>query len=132
MYEIVQHTADVRMRVSAPTREGLFAEALHGLMDLVKAEGAAGEEVKARIDLTAPDETSLLVDFLNEVLTRCAIRREVYTRAVFGSMTDTSLSADLEGHRVERFGEDVKAVTYHEAEVRRHGGAWSTMLLFDI
>ena len=120
------------MRVAAPTRPELFAEALRGLMELVKPEGMQQKTVRAHVEVTAPDVTALLVDFLNEVLTRCHIRREIYVRVVFQSMTSIALEADLEGHAVVGFGEDVKAVTYHEADVRERDGSWSTTLVFDI
>jgi SHS2 domain-containing protein len=132
MYEIVQHTADVRMQVSAASQEELFAEAVRGLMNLVEPEGIQKRQVRAQIHIAAPDLTSLLVDFLNEVLTRCHIRREVYPRVVFPSMTAVALDAELEGHPVAGFAEDVKAVTYHEADVRERDGLWTTTLVFDI
>ena len=120
------------MRVSAATLEGLFADALHGLMELVKPENISAQTVRVQIHVAAPDSTALLIDFLNEVLTRCHIRREIYPRAAFRSLTSTSVDAELEGHPVAGFGEDVKAVTYHEADVREQEGRWSTMLVFDI
>jgi len=132
LYEIVQHTADIRLRVSSPTIEGLFAEALRGLMEVIKPERIQAENVHAEVRVSAPDPTALLVDFLNEVLTRCHIQREIYPHVVFRSMSETSLHADLEGHRAANLGEDVKAVTYHEANVRQAGGIWSTILVLDV
>jgi SHS2 domain-containing protein len=132
LYEILQHTADVRLRVSAATIEDLFAEALRGLMDVIKAERIQAGNVHARVRVTAPDTTALLVDFLNEVLTRCHIERAIYPRVRFRSMTAAALEADLEGDHVAGFGEDVKAVTYHEADVRQENGNWSTALVLDV
>jgi len=132
LYEIVQHTADIRMRVSAPSLGELFADALRGLMDVVKPEGVANGPARAEIHLTAPDTTALLIDFLNEVLTRSHIDHAVYPRVTFRLLSGTALDADLSGFRVAGFGEDVKAVTYHEADVRESGGNWSTTLVFDV
>jgi SHS2 domain-containing protein len=47
-------------------------------------------------------------------------------------MSAVTLDAELEGHPVVRFGEDVKAVTYHEADVQERNGLWSTTLVFDV
>jgi len=120
------------MRVSGATLQDLFADALRGLIDVMKPEGPEADRVHSEIRVVAPDVTALLVDFLNEVLTRCHIRREAYPRVVFSSLTGTALEGQLEGHPVAGFGEDVKAVTYHEAEVRERDGVWSTILVFDI
>lgn len=132
MFEIIQHTADVRMRVAAPSREALFADALRGLMSVMQPEAITTNAVVAAIAIDAPDTTVLLVDFLNEALTRAVVRRDMYTSAEFGSFTDTSLVATLSGVSVGGFREDVKAVTYHEAEVELRDGEWSTNLVFDI
>ena len=49
----------------------------------------------------------------------------------FDRLTETELAATIIGTSA-RFEQDVKAVTYHEAEVRCENGVWSTMLVFDI
>jgi SHS2 domain-containing protein len=132
MYELIHHTADIRMRVVASTQAELFSEALRGLSEVTEPKGIEGEAVRADIALEAPDTTVLLVDFLNEVLTRTHVRRETYASVAFSEITLTRIAATIEGSRVKGFGEDVKAVTYHDAEVVERDGEWSTLLVFDI
>jgi SHS2 domain-containing protein len=132
MYELIHHTADIRMRVVASTQAELFSEALRGLSEVTEPQGIEGDSARAEIALEAPDTTVLLVDFLNEVLTRSHVRRETYVSVAFSEITSTRIAATIGGSRVEGFGEDVKAVTYHEAEVVERDGEWSTLLVFDI
>jgi SHS2 domain-containing protein len=132
MYELLQHTADIRMRVRASSREELFAEALRGLMAIADPQGVTDDAVQADVHVEAHDTTALLVDFLNEALTRSHVHRETYGNVVFHELTDVSLRAALSGFRVVSFGEDVKAVTLHDAEVRHDGDTWSTELVLDI
>jgi SHS2 domain-containing protein len=131
MYELLPHTADVRLRVVASSQEELFADALRGVMSVTEPR-EAGEGVHADFELTAPDTTMLLVDFLNEALTRSHVRRETFRRVVFRELTAVSLAAELEGNAVGELGEDVKAVTLHDAEVRHEGGRWSVVLVLDL
>lgn len=133
-YEILKHTADLRMKVAGDTPEHLFAEAMRGMMSVLKADIPAGAPVRKReISLEARDLTALLVDFLNEVLSLAQINKEVFPNVAFGNLTETSLEAEIEGVGIEKFDEDIKAVTYHEAEVRKNAeGKWETMLVFDI
>ena len=132
MYEIVQHTADVRLHVTASTLEALFEEALRGLMAVMgTAVGAHGVRPHA-IELESVNITALLVDFLNEALVRAVTQRVRFTGASFASLGETHLAATLTSVAAEDFEEDVKAVTYHEAEVRREGEGWTTMLVLDI
>lgn len=45
MIELIEHTGELEMRVGAPTRAGLYAEALRGLAQEVSdAAGAQGRE----------------------------------------------------------------------------------------
>ena len=130
MYEVLQHTADIRLRVTASTLEELFSDALRGLMDVMHGATSAGERIET-IELDSVDVTALLVDFLNEVLVRAHVKRRSYS-ASFTALSETHLAATLASVPAEEFEEDVKAVTYHEAEVRRDGGGWTTMLVLDI
>jgi len=42
------------------------------------------------------------------------------------------LEAEIIGAPVEKFDEDVKAVTYHEVNIKKEGDIWKTRLVFDI
>jgi SHS2 domain-containing protein len=131
-YTILHHTADVRLQVTAASLEELFYDALRGLMEVMDAVPAGEAEQSEAIALDSVDATALLVDFLNEVLVRAVVRRRVYRGASFASLGETHLAGTLTGVPAAAFEEDVKAVTYHEADVRREGGVWTTTLVLDI
>ncbi len=128
MWRVDHHTADVRIHVEAPSLEELFADAVRALTGVMHPAGG-GERVTIDVEVESLDVTSLLVDFLNEVLTRSHIERAAFTEARFESLTETALRATISGERVETFEEDVKSVTYHEARVTP---AWSVTLVLDI
>jgi len=130
MYEILHHTADIRLRVTASTLEELFADALLGLMSVMgtPAPGAHSEDIA----LDSVNVTALLVDFLNAALVRALVQRRLFTGARFAALGETYLAGTLTSAPAEELDEDVKAVTYHEAEVRRDGESWTTMLVLDI
>lgn len=132
MFEVIQHTADIRIRVEAATLEELFEDALRGLMEFMAGGAVAGESANDDIVVEAPDTTALLVDFLNEALTRAHLRRALFSGVTFSELAETHLRATLHAAAVE-LAEDVKAVTYHEADVRRTAdGRWTTMLVLDV
>ena len=132
-HEFLEHTADVRLKVSGSTPEDLFAESVAGLMELMQPREDQGSAVVRHVTLTSPNLTTLLIDFLGMVLLGAQTRRERYDRVRFDELTDQTLEADLTATPIAGFGRDVKAVTYHEAEVQSAGGAqWETMIVFDI
>lgn len=133
MFEVIHHTADVRLRVSAATLEGLFRDAVRGMYAVMRGEARGGAPVHRLISVgESADTTALLVDFLNEVLNRAQIGQEMFEDVRFTRFEADSLTAELTGTAPAEFEEDVKAVTYHEADVRREDGGWTTMLVFDL
>jgi SHS2 domain-containing protein len=132
MFEFLPHTADIRVRVEADTQEDLFRDALFALCEFVKPAGE-GESRERRIEVEAGNATDLLVDFLNEALWRIHSYREVYDSVAFDHCTKTSVDATLRGRAFETISEDIKAVTYHEANVTiTPEGRWATQLVLDI
>lgn len=132
MYEIVQHTADLRLNVAAETLADLFRESLRAMTESMQPDEIESD-ARRTISVDAPDRTALLIDFLNEVLWIGHVHHEVFDRVEFHELTDTHVEAEVSGHRVAAFGEDIKAATYHEADVvPTDGGGWRTTLVFDI
>jgi SHS2 domain-containing protein len=133
VFELIHHTADVRLRVSAADLEELFRDAVRGMYAVMRAGRHDGPTLTREIAVDeSADTTSLLVDFLNEVLNRAQIGQELFEEIRFTRFEATSLTAVLTGTASAEFEEDVKAVTYHEAEVRQENGVWTTMLVFDL
>ena len=133
MFEVIQHTADVRLRIHGDSVEELFREAVRGLTACLQPQATQSSEVERTLRVESVDRTTLLVDFLNEVLWFADVHSEIFHDVKFAELTELSLTAELRGSRAESFGSDIKAVTYHEAEVTRNErGAWETMLVLDI
>jgi len=74
-----------------------------------------------------------LVDFLSEVLYQTQVNKEIYNKVEFKKLTDTELEAEIFGQKVEGFGEDIKAATYHNLEIKqKERGGWEAIVLFDV
>jgi SHS2 domain-containing protein len=132
-YEVIGHTADLRLKVHGRSLPELFSEAVKGMMEILAPGAETEPKVTREIRIESANLTALLVDFLNEVLTLSQTNKEVYTEVALDKLTETALRAELRGHSVRGFEEDIKAVTYHEAQVSKNvKGEWETTLVFDI
>ncbi|HEX7154508.1 MAG TPA: archease [Thermoanaerobaculia bacterium] len=134
MFSVEPHVADVRLRVNAQTREELFTEAMRGLYSVLHvAPGTGARPISRHVVVDSVDLTALMVDFLNEILSRVHIGQEVFAQAKFATLTDTEVACELTGIAPAELEADVKAVTYHEADVHQEAdGSWTTMLVLDI
>src|SRR3989344_2432274 len=132
-FKILEHKADLRVRVYGKDKEELFLNALLGMTAGLRPEISNQQSVIRKIDIKSPDSEALLVDFLSEALYLIQTSKEIYNSVKFKKLSDANLEAELTGQKAERFGEDIKAVTYHGLEIKeRKDGALEATLIFDI
>jgi SHS2 domain-containing protein len=133
-YKILGHTADIRLSVEGKDLEEVFKDALKGMVFIAgPREPEDSKETARKIRISAGDRTGLLVDFLNEVLFGMEKNYEFYTDVDFEELSPTKLVAKLKARPAIRFERNIKAVTYHEAEItEKENGLLSTMIVFDI
>lgn len=133
-YEFLPHTADVRIKVESDSLEQLFCEAVDAVMEYLKAEiSEGGKPVTRTIEVESIDRSGLLIDFLSQVLGDSEIYDEVYKVNKIIELTDTEIKVEVTGRPIVSRSEDIKGVTYHEADVKKDGkGKWSTIIVLDI
>ena len=135
-YQQLEHPTDIRLRVWGRNLAELFQDALLGMMQILKSQilNLKSQKLSERkIVVQSNDQTALLIDFLNEVLYQSQVNREIYTKIEFDKLTEKELQARLFGHGIAKFDEDIKAVTYHQAEIKKTPeGNYETIILFDI
>lgn len=133
-YRSLSHTADCKIQIWGKTLKQLCESGLEGMNSVMNPLfDTPRQEVVVQVTCQGKDTTDLLIDFLSQVLTLEHIKKAVFTKIVYFLVTDFLLEASLFGHTVSAFGKEVKAVTYHEAEVVfDKNGQLSTVLVFDI
>jgi SHS2 domain-containing protein len=134
-FNLIDHTADVRLFVQADSQKELFLAALQGMAAIISPANCNADTftITHTISLTTHDPTILLIDFLSEALTLSHVYKALFCSATFTILTPNQLEALVHGIPVAQFDEDIKAVTYHEAEiVQDNQGNLSTMIVFDI
>lgn len=135
-YAFQPHTADVRMHVVADSLEELYIGALQGMNELLNRTTdcePCSFPIVANVDVSSNDPTSLLIDFLNEVLTRTLLDKALFCRITHVTVAPDRICASLRGTPIEMFDEDIKAVTYHGANVLRDvDGRFEVTVVFDI
>jgi len=133
-YEVLEHRADLKIRAFGRTKEELFLSMLIGMSESMKPKVRRLEEKNRReIKIKSLDLPTLLVDFLSEALYLNQVNHEAYFNVKFRKFFDNEIEGELIGQKVERFGEDIKGVTYHNLNIhQREDGIWEAIILFDI
>jgi len=134
--QYLPHTADIRMKVEASTLQELFIAGTRGMNTILK-KGFCNQfdesKKKARIEIQSSDYTCLLIDFLSEVLSFSYVDKSIYCKVCILKFSKYKIIAEVLGNPIDYFEEEIKAVTYHEADVqKRNDNQWETCIIFDI
>jgi SHS2 domain-containing protein len=134
-FEILPHTADIRLKVKADTMEGLFRAGLNGMNAIIKPDLDKSQllmNFRDSINVDSSDINTLLIDFLSAVLTLSHANKAVLHSVKFKRFEGSSLESEVEGDTVDGFDEDIKAVTYTEAEIKKNDGEFEVTIVFDV
>jgi len=134
-FEIVNHTADVGIIAYGGDINQAFANAAKALFSLITELDDVEEILHRDIELTAPDEESLLVEWLNQLIYLFDTENIVFKRFDVTKLNNTQLEARSYGEKVDsskhRLKTGVKAATYHMLKVDKGDGC-RVQVLFDI
>jgi SHS2 domain-containing protein len=126
------HTADWELEVWAPDLCTLLEQAARGMYSLSGMRLQPGLTHTRSITLLGDDAESLLVRFLTELL--WLEQEESLGFDKFNVQIDEhySLQAELSGSSIASLDKEIKAVTYHNLEVKATSqGLWVT-IVFDV
>ena len=134
-FEIVEHTADVGLRVRAATLSALFTEAALGLMSVITDPGRVRATNMREVRLEAPEAAELLRAWLAEINVLHEVHGEVYSGfevATDGrTLTGRLLGEPFDPARHERRAE-VKAVTWHGLHLETTTDGFRAEVLLDL
>ncbi len=133
-FQIIEHTSDIRLKLTADTYAELFLAALEGMNSVIKGEANfISVEPQLTVELKSLDISALLVEFLSEILLLSEKNKCLYFITEITELTDNKINCTVNGFHPEAFAEDIKAVTYTEVNIiKNSSGLYETNLVFDI
>ncbi len=134
-FEIIDHTADVGIAAYGADMSQAFANAARALFSLITELDDVAEVLHRDVELTAPDQESLLVEWLNELIYLFDTDNIIFKRFDITQLNNTQLKARSYGEKVDKskhkLKTGVKAATYHMLKVDK-GDVYKVQVLFDI
>lgn len=136
-FEAIEHTADKGLEVHAATLEELFATAAYGLFTLMVDPAQYPALQETEIEIRASDPQVLLVKWLNELLYRFEVHKQLPSRFEILELRPDHLRVRV-GYRVvtpeaiEWDGAPVKSVTYHHLQLEPKAEGWYLRFYVDV
>lgn len=119
-FKLLPHTADIIISAEASSLEELFKASIFGLVSVLKPENIIinKKDTEYEINLETNNINLLLVDFLSQCLTLMHIKKALISNISINHLDDTNIKAKINLQIVDSFERDVKAVSYHNVEIK--------------
>ena len=134
-FEILNHTADIGIVAYGKDIKEAFANAAKGMFSLITGLDDVAEIEHRDIELTAADQESLLVAWLNELIYLFDVDNILLKRFHISQLNETHMKAKAYGEKVDSSRHElkmgIKAATYHMLKINKSNGNM-VQVIFDI
>lgn len=132
-FQIVEHTADWSIRARGDDLAHLLVSAACGmsslLVDDVDSLALTDEQT---VEVEAFDRESVLVEWLSELAYLAERDGLVFRHFEMHEARPTNVRATVRGTRVREMHKHIKAVTYHNLEVKETSAGLEAEIVFDV
>ena len=135
-YEEIDHPADIALRVRGGSLAELLANAGRGMAQLIVNPATVNARESRGIEARGEDEESLLVAWLQEIVFAFDADRFAPRDVTLDSLEGLRARGTIVGEPLDTKRHDVrnviKAVTWHDLEIKRTGGTCEVVIIFDV
>ncbi len=134
-YELIEHTADVGIRIKADDLKGLFKNAALAMFDII-AEKRLGktDTKKLKIEQSAVSLDELFVNWLNELLSLSSAKELIFSDFEISEIDEKHLKAMVTASSSKNYkvNVEIKAATYHQLKIEKLKKCWQMEVIFDV
>ena len=135
-FETFDHTADIGIRAFGPDLPEAFCNAAKGMFSLITDLRKVRSSHKIGVEIAAGDRSSLLMDWLNELLYHFDAEQLLLKKFAISELTNTGLKAECWGEPVDRsrhqLKRGIKAATYHGLKIETAPGGYQIEIILDL
>ncbi len=135
-FRVLEHTADVGLEAFGASREEAFVNAGRALVSLVVDLDTIRPSQELALKAEGPDPTSLLVNWLSEILYRHDAEGWLFRDFCVEHWAENKIVAVGRGEKFDRRRHRakllIKAVTYHQLAFEQTRQGWRAQVYVDI
>ncbi len=135
-YQLIEHTADIGIRVRSFSLAGLFKKAGLAIagVSLERQKPQYPEKHRIIIRQRAANVEELFVNWLNELLSVSAVEALAFEDIQINQINENSVDALAIGSDIRNYkiNTEIKAATYHQLKVKKTGLIWQAEVIFDV
>ncbi len=135
-YELIDHPADVGMRIFGQDLRELFSNAATGMFEILADLSNVKEVTEVIVEAKANGLEELLHEWLNELLYIYEVQDLIFKRFAVRKMSRQKISASCWGELRDparhHISTEIKSVTYHQLSVEKTEQGWVAEVIFDL
>ncbi len=135
-FEILNHTADIRIRAYGKDLKELFRNTAFGMCTILADLEGITTSTELEIKASAPDAEELLIEWLDELLYNFYTKHIIFSEFNITELTDTELTARVKGRFVgenkNRLKTEIKAATRHDLHIEKKEDHYEVQIVFDV
>ena len=136
-YELIEHTADVGIRISGSDLKEIFVKAASAMFDIIAEPCSDCTDLELKdfiIKQEAEDQEGLLVQWLNELLSLSEAKELIFEKFKIDNLKQNQLKAVASGYPRENYKikTEIKAATYHELKIEKKDSKLEAEIIFDV
>jgi SHS2 domain-containing protein len=135
-FRFLNHTGDLGIEIFGLSLTDLFENAGQALFYVITDPSKVHEKIRKEVTLSYSDLETLMVDWLGELLYLHDVEGLLFSRFEVSDIQDGHFEARAWGEAFEagRHGirTEVKAVTFHQLEVKQQGDRWRARVILDL
>jgi SHS2 domain-containing protein len=135
-YKLIEHTADLGIEAYGKTPEELFCNSAFAMFDLIADLGKINLKEKVEFELTAENQSELLINWLRRLHSYYAVYERLFGRFQITALKEKELRGFAEGEKFDLkrhvLKREIKAVTYHQMGIEKNKNIYTTQIIFDV
>jgi SHS2 domain-containing protein len=135
-YRLLEHTADLGIKVWGADLKGLFINAASAMYDLIADISSIKPAISVDIKAEAQDKDELLKNWLSELLYYFHVKDMLFSEFTISRLDDKGVVSTARGEKIDpaRHGlkHEIKAVTFHNLKIEKEENKQTTEIIFDI
>lgn len=139
-YQLIDHTADIGIRLSHKTLKGIFDDAAFALFDILCDMKTVQPGFERTISVEAVNDEELLNLFLSILLKEFTsdnnLLNKIEVLEIKKSAGTATLSAIISGEPYDpvrhSIKTEIKAVTFHNLSIKKAKGGYTAEVVFDV
>ena len=136
LYELIEHTADIGIRVWGNDLKDLFRNAGLAIFQISaeKKKNKNTNQHNLAIAQEADDLEELFINWLNELLSLSSSQGLIFEELLIKQINEkrveaTAVGGDIKSYKVNT---EIKAATYHQLKIEKKVSGWQAEVILDV